>query len=119
MPSLCAAVLPPSRARLTTCRARRGAKIAAIKSAIGDLEQVSHAFSKTLYERGGAQAAGGAESGGAQAGPTGGSDDDAIDAEFALTEGGRTRIRRGLGGLAAARRGRLPQRVRRAVREAA
>jgi len=60
----------------------------AIKSALSDLEQASHALSKTLYQQGAAGEAGGAtgaaggpppsENGGAQ--PKG--EDDAIDAEF-------------------------------------
>lgn len=53
----------------------------AIKSATNDLEQASHAFSKTIYEKSGASAT--AEPGGNQpAGSTASSDDDAIDAEF-------------------------------------
>jgi molecular chaperone DnaK len=76
---------PLKKAIEKTREVARGEDTAAIKSAIGDLEQVSHAFSKTLYERGGAQPAGGAEPG-AQAGPSGKSDDDAIDAEFEVKE---------------------------------
>jgi molecular chaperone DnaK len=59
-----------------------------IKSAVHELEQASHALSKTLYEKAGAQAAAGAAPGagpGPQPGPSapsGGGDDDAIDAEF-------------------------------------
>ncbi len=57
-----------------------------IKSALAELEQASHAFSKVLYEQAGAQAAGGpaagaAPGGASERGPSGG-DDDAIDAEF-------------------------------------
>jgi molecular chaperone DnaK len=55
--------------------------VAAIKSAVSDLEQASHAFSKMLYEK---------QTSGGHAGPTdggkpggdGGTQDDAIDAEF-------------------------------------
>ncbi len=57
-----------------------------IKSALAELEQASHAFSKVLYEQAGAQATAGAASGAAPGGPSergpSGGDDDAIDAEF-------------------------------------
>lgn len=55
--------------------------VAAIKSAVSELEQASQAFSKVLYEK--TQAAGGSAAPGG--GPTPGAskpDDDAIDAEF-------------------------------------
>jgi molecular chaperone DnaK len=56
-----------------------------IKSAVHELEQASHALSKTLYEKAGAQQAPGAAPGGQGpqpgAAPSGG-DDDTIDAEF-------------------------------------
>ena len=58
--------------------------VQAIKSAISDLEQVSHAFSKTLYEK--AAAGGGASS---TASPDSSSDeghDDTIDAEFEVKD---------------------------------
>jgi molecular chaperone DnaK len=58
--------------------AAKGEDAQAIKSAVSDLEQASHAFSKMLYEK---QAAGQAAAEEAPtAAPTG--DDDAIDAEF-------------------------------------
>jgi molecular chaperone DnaK len=58
--------------------------VAAIKSAVGDLETASHAMSEALYKsaagtpggEGGAQASGNGATGGQTA------DDDAIDAEF-------------------------------------
>ncbi len=59
-----------------------------IKSAVHDLEQASHALSKTLYEKAGAQASGpaagngGPQPSGQPTGATSGGDDDAIDAEF-------------------------------------
>ena len=64
-----------------------------IKSAVHELEQASHALSKTLYEKAGAQAAGAAPGGAgpgadekpAPSAPSGG-DDDAIDAEFEVKE---------------------------------
>lgn len=57
----------------------------AIKAAVSDLEQASHAFSKTLYERAGAAPGPG---GGAAAGPPqeAAPGDDAIDAEFEVKD---------------------------------
>jgi len=60
----------------------KGEDVAAIKSAVSDLEQASHAFSKMLYQK---QTAGGADAGGAEK-PPGGAQDDAIDAEFEVKE---------------------------------
>ncbi len=71
--------------------AQKGTDVDAIKSALDQLEQASHAFSKALYEK--AAAAGaqpgaqpGPQPGAQQAGPQGGEaksgDDDTIDAEF-------------------------------------
>ena len=63
----------------------------AIKSAVRDLEQASHALSKVLYEKAGAEQAA-AAGGGQAAGGAGGSDggakpnDDAIDAEFEVKQ---------------------------------
>jgi molecular chaperone DnaK len=63
--------------------AAQGSDVAAIKSAVSELEQASHAFSKTLYESGAkAQAAAGAD--GSAAGGAG--EEDAIDAEFEVKE---------------------------------
>jgi molecular chaperone DnaK len=61
--------------------AAAGSDVAAIKSAISDLEAASHAFSKVLHESAGKSAAGDAAGAGAGAKPAGG-DDDVIDAEF-------------------------------------
>jgi molecular chaperone DnaK len=55
--------------------------VAAIKSAVSDLEQASHAFSKMLYEKQTAGAHAGPADGGNPPGG-GGAQDDAIDAEF-------------------------------------
>jgi molecular chaperone DnaK len=55
--------------------------VAAIKSAVSDLEQASHAFSKMLYEKQTAGAHADPADGGKPAGG-GGAQDDAIDAEF-------------------------------------
>ncbi|HEX7446831.1 MAG TPA: molecular chaperone DnaK [Pirellulales bacterium] len=63
----------------------QGSDVQAIKSAVSELEQVSHALSKTLYQSQ-AHAAGGAP--GADGGgpkPTGG-EEDAIDAEFEVKD---------------------------------
>ncbi len=59
-----------------------------IKAAVHELEQASHALSKTLYEKAGAQAAPGAapSAGTADAGPKPAGGDDAIDAEFEVKE---------------------------------
>ncbi len=67
---------PLSSAIKTVRDAVSSGDIEKIKSATNDLEQASHAFSKTLYEKTNAAPAGGAE-----AASTSG-DDDAIDAEF-------------------------------------
>ena len=69
-----------------TREAAKGDNAEAIKSAFGQLEAASHAFSKSLYERAaaGAQAGAGTRDG-AEAKPAGGpsgGDDDTIDAEF-------------------------------------
>ncbi|MBU4272010.1 MAG: molecular chaperone DnaK [Planctomycetes bacterium] len=63
-----------------------------IKSAVHELEQASHALSKTLYEKAGPQAQAASGNGGGpqpdaqpSAAPSGG-DDDAIDAEFEVKE---------------------------------
>jgi len=74
-----------------TREAAKGSDPEAIKSALHQLEQASHALSKTLYESAGAQAGGagataGAGPGGPQAGPTPGADDDAIDADFEVKD---------------------------------
>tara|TARA_B100000809_G_scaffold259300_2_gene304048 strand:+ start:721 stop:2664 length:1944 start_codon:yes stop_codon:yes gene_type:complete len=66
----------------------KGEDVQAIKSAIEELEQASHAFSKTLYES--AQGAGGpADANVESADPTDGepsTEDDAIDAEFEVKD---------------------------------
>jgi molecular chaperone DnaK len=60
---------------------------AAIKSAIQELEQASHAFSKTLYESGARPgAAAGAAPGENGARPRGPGEEDTIDAEFEVKE---------------------------------
>ena len=58
--------------------AAKGDNADSIKSAVSELEQASHAFSKTLYEAGAKAAAGDGKPAGAA--PAG--EDDAIDAEF-------------------------------------
>lgn len=73
---------PLQKAVERTREVSKGDDMDAIRAAVNSLEQASHAFSKTLYERGGS-AEPGAESattGGAESGK--GPGDDAIDAEF-------------------------------------
>ncbi|QDU95576.1 molecular chaperone DnaK [Lignipirellula cremea] len=65
--------------------AAKGEDAGAIKSAIEELEQASHAFSKVIYEKAGAAGATPGEEG-AEPGPAASSDDDAIDAEFEVKE---------------------------------
>ena len=74
-----------------TREAAKGDDVEKIKSAINELEQASHALSKSLYESAGAQA--GASAGATDAGPSAGGeesssggDDDAIDAEFEVKD---------------------------------
>ncbi len=77
---------PLQKAVEKTREVAKGDDAQAIKSAVNELEQASHAFSKTLYERG--QAAGG--DGAATEEPAGAaaksSADDAIDAEFEVKD---------------------------------
>jgi molecular chaperone DnaK len=78
----------PLEADIKKCRdaAGKGDDVNAIRSAISELEQASHAFSKTLYESakaaGAAGAAPGATDGAASSGGKAKGDDDTIDAEF-------------------------------------
>ena len=71
-----------TRAIEKTREAAKGDNLDAIKSAVHELEQASHALSKTLYAKAGATPTG--DGGGPQPGPAapGGGDDDTIDAEF-------------------------------------
>ena len=65
--------------------AAEGEDVAAIESAIGELEQAAHALSQHMYKEG--DTAGTGEAAGPQpAGTTSGADDDVIDAEFEKTE---------------------------------
>ena len=88
-----------SQAIETTHEAAKGDDVEAIKSALHELEQASHAVSKTLYEAaGGPEGPGGpgcaAGPDGAEAGPqpdaegdsAAGDDDDAIDADFEVKD---------------------------------
>ncbi|MGE0756235.1 MAG: molecular chaperone DnaK [Pirellulaceae bacterium] len=71
---------PLEKAIAKTREKAQGDDAPAIKSALEELEQVSHAFSKSLYEKAGAGAGQTAsEDGGAKKAESG---DDAIDAEF-------------------------------------
>jgi len=70
-----------------TREAAKSDDVERIKAAVHELEQASHALSKTLYEKAGAQAAGpapGASESSSSQKPAGG--DDAIDAEFEVKE---------------------------------
>jgi molecular chaperone DnaK len=74
---------PLERAIQKTRDAAKGEDVTAIKSAISDLEQASHAFSKALYEntQGGAAAGAASQPHAASAG-----DDNTIDAEFEVKD---------------------------------
>ena len=64
----------------------QGSDVQAIKSAVSELEQASHAFSKTLYESGAkAQSSAGAAPGSDGSGAAGG-EEEAIDAEFEVKD---------------------------------
>ncbi|MEZ6115415.1 MAG: molecular chaperone DnaK [Pirellulaceae bacterium] len=78
----------PLESAITKVReAVKGDDANAIKSAVSDLEQASHALSKTLYDAGAAGGAAGAAPGGDEtAGATAGSEDDTIDAEFEVKD---------------------------------
>ncbi len=74
-----------------TREAAKGDDAEKIKSAFNELEQASHALSKTLYQTadaqpGAAPGAAGAEPSGESDAGTAGDDDDAIDAEFEVKE---------------------------------
>ena len=77
---------PLEKAIEKTREAAKGSDVAAIKSAVEQLEAASHAFSKVLYEKGGGGAAATSDGGGGEAGearteePKG--DDDVIEGEF-------------------------------------
>lgn len=74
---------PLEKAIAKTRETAKTSETAAIKSAVEQLEQASHAFSKVLYERGGAaSAAEGAEGAEPSETPPGKSDDDVIEGEF-------------------------------------
>src|SRR4030095_15516129 len=77
---------PLTKAIETTKEKAKGTDAAAIKSAIEQLEAASHAFSKVLYEKGGAGAAAGGQAGpGPSADEPAGTkkpDDDVIEGEF-------------------------------------
>ncbi len=64
----------------------KGEDTDAIKSAIAELEQVAHAFSKTLYESKGGAAGSATADRAAGSQPKGSSDDEAIDAEFEVKD---------------------------------
>lgn len=76
---------PLEKAIAKVREASKGEDAQAIKSAVGDLEQASHALSKVLYEQSPPdQAAGGSEAAGES--ESGDDNDDAIDAEFEVKD---------------------------------
>jgi molecular chaperone DnaK len=79
---------PLRKAIEKTKETAKGDNLEAIKSAVSELEQASHALSKTIYQSAGA--AGGAGESAAASGATDASsetsDDDAIDAEFEVKQ---------------------------------
>ncbi len=72
--------LPLEQAIKKAREAAEGEDVAKIKSAVEELEQASHAFSKTIYEKAAPEAP--SEDGSEAEGATESADDDAIDAEF-------------------------------------
>ncbi len=82
---------PLEAAIAKTREVAKGTNADAIKAAIAELEQASHAMSKTLYEEGKTAGAAGAGSSstsgsGQNGGPKPSGDEDAIDAEFEVKE---------------------------------
>jgi molecular chaperone DnaK len=79
-----------SKAIEKTREAAKSDDVDRIKAAVHELEQASHALSKTLYEKAGAQAGtstdGGPQPSGQPSGAAPGGDDDTIDAEFEVKE---------------------------------
>jgi molecular chaperone DnaK len=82
-----------SKAIEKTREAAKSDDVERIKAAVHELEQASHALSKALYEKTGAQAgaapggaAPGAQPSGGAGGPSSGGDDDTIDAEFEVKQ---------------------------------
>ena len=79
-----------SKAIEKTREAAKSDDVDRIKAAVHELEQASHALSKTLYEKAGAQPGaspeGGPQPSGQPSGATPGGDDDTIDAEFEVKE---------------------------------
>ena len=85
-----------NKAMEKTRAAAKGEDVEAIKAAVHELEQASHALSRTLYASTGAKPGPAGATDGAQQGPTGqpggaasgggGGEDEAIDAEFEVKE---------------------------------
>jgi molecular chaperone DnaK len=80
----------PLEAAITKTReVAKGSNVEAIKAAIAELEQASHAMSKSLYEGSTPAGAAGSSStsgSGENGGPKPSGDEDAIDAEFEVKE---------------------------------
>ena len=77
---------PLEKAMAKTKEVTQTGDIEAIKAAINELEQASHALSKTLYETAGAAAGGAAAGAAADGAEAASADDDAIDAEFEVKD---------------------------------
>jgi molecular chaperone DnaK len=79
-----------SKAIEKTREAAKSDDVDRIKAAVHEIEQASHALSKTLYEKAGAQAGtstdGGPQPSGQPSGAAPSGDDDTIDAEFEVKE---------------------------------
>ena len=80
----------PKETPVASGEAAKSDDVDRIKAAVHELEQASHALSKTLYEKAGSQAQAASGSGGpqpdAQPSATPAGDDDTIDAEFEVKE---------------------------------
>jgi len=74
---------PLEKAIQSTRNVAKGEDTQAIRAAISELEQVSHAFSKTLYEKAQSTSSGATEEAGGSSRPD---DDDTIDAEFEVKD---------------------------------
>ena len=77
---------PLEQAIKKTKEVAEGEDVQAIKSAVSDLEQASHALSKTLYESAAQTTPEGAAGNGQAESEEAAADDDAIDAEFEVKD---------------------------------
>jgi molecular chaperone DnaK len=77
---------PLQKAIDKTREVAKGSDVQAMKSAISELEQASHALSKTLYESAQAQASPTAGAGAGEGEAAAQADEDTIDAEFEVKD---------------------------------